>query len=215
VSKAVEDAKWVDEGSTAAEKRRAEKETKRLEAAQKEAKRKALVAKDDEEAAAAKKRSAAADRVTRQAILSVQERQAADAEKQAARERELRQMKQANLIPQIEPIENVNQSRAAQEAQDRARYGANGVVSASTLDEAVAAAQKLSGKQTSKTDKHPEKRMRAAFADYLERMMPACKAEHPTLKHSQLHEIIWKSWQKAPENPHVAAAIDEASKAGT
>jgi hypothetical protein len=41
-------------------------------------------------------------------------------------------------------------------------------------------------------DKHPEKRLKAAYAEYEERNMPLVKADNPTLKLSQLRELIWK-----------------------
>jgi hypothetical protein len=50
-------------------------------------------------------------------------------------------------------------------------------------------------------DKHPEKRMKAAYKSYEEAELPIIKAENPSLKLSQLKQIIFKNWQKAPENP--------------
>ncbi|KAJ1734904.1 hypothetical protein LPJ61_000835 [Coemansia biformis] len=50
-------------------------------------------------------------------------------------------------------------------------------------------------------DRHPERRMKAALAEYTERMLPIIKEEHPGLRQSQMKDIIFKRWQKAPENP--------------
>lgn len=50
-------------------------------------------------------------------------------------------------------------------------------------------------------DRHPEKRMKAAFKTYEETQLPIIKAENPSLKLSQLRQIIFKNWQKSPENP--------------
>ncbi|CBY08239.1 unnamed protein product [Oikopleura dioica] len=52
-----------------------------------------------------------------------------------------------------------------------------------------------------KADKHPEKRMKAAFNDFEQKRYKGLKAENPTLKRSQLRELLWKEWQKSPENP--------------
>jgi hypothetical protein len=60
-------------------------------------------------------------------------------------------------------------------------------------------------------DKNPEKRMKAAWARYQEREMPALKAEYKTLRLTQLKEMLWRKWQKSPENPAVAAAKAEAA----
>lgn len=50
-------------------------------------------------------------------------------------------------------------------------------------------------------DRHPEKRMKAAFKAYENSQMSIIKAENPSLKLSQLKQIIFKNWQKSPENP--------------
>lgn len=50
-------------------------------------------------------------------------------------------------------------------------------------------------------DRHPEKRMKAAFKAYEESQLPSIKAQNPSLKLSQLKQIIFKNWQKSPENP--------------
>lgn len=68
---------------------------------------------------------------------------------------------------------------------------------ASTVDEAI---QVLDSKETDE-DRHPEKRMKAAYKAYEEEQLPVLKATNPSLKLSQLKQIIFKNWQKAPENP--------------
>lgn len=50
-------------------------------------------------------------------------------------------------------------------------------------------------------DKHPERRLKAAFATYEEANMPRIKEENPTLRLSQLKQILRKEWQKSPDNP--------------
>lgn len=50
-------------------------------------------------------------------------------------------------------------------------------------------------------DKHPEKRMKAAYTAFEERRLKTLKEEQPTLRLSQLKQIIFKEWQKSPENP--------------
>lgn len=68
---------------------------------------------------------------------------------------------------------------------------------ATTVDEAL---QVLNANETEE-DRHPEKRMKAAYKAYEDAQLPIIKAENPTLKLSQLKQIIFKNWQKAPENP--------------
>ncbi|KAF9945529.1 hypothetical protein BGZ65_010635, partial [Modicella reniformis] len=50
-------------------------------------------------------------------------------------------------------------------------------------------------------DRHPERRFKAAFAAYLERELPTLKKEHPGLRQNQMHDMLYKQFQKSPENP--------------
>ena len=70
--------------------------------------------------------------------------------------------------------------------------------SASSVTEAI---QVLSIAQDEKVDKHPEKRMKAAYTEFEERRLQELKAENKSLKLSQLKQMIFKEWQKHPDNP--------------
>nr|CAD7606724.1 unnamed protein product [Timema genevievae] len=50
-------------------------------------------------------------------------------------------------------------------------------------------------------DRHPEKRLKAAYTAFEEVNMPRIKSENPTLRLSQLKQILRKDWMKSPENP--------------
>ena len=50
-------------------------------------------------------------------------------------------------------------------------------------------------------DKHPERRVKAAYAAFEEARLPEVKIENPSLRLTQLKQIIWNEWQKSPENP--------------
>ncbi|CAM4759014.1 unnamed protein product [Rotaria magnacalcarata] len=50
-------------------------------------------------------------------------------------------------------------------------------------------------------DSHPEKRMKAAFDAYEQENLPKLKQEHPTLRMSQLKQLLKKEWMKSPDNP--------------
>jgi hypothetical protein len=43
--------------------------------------------------------------------------------------------------------------------------------------------------------------MKAAFDAYEKENLPKLKQEHPTLRLSQLKQLLKKEWIKAPENP--------------
>lgn len=45
------------------------------------------------------------------------------------------------------------------------------------------------------------RRRKAAYLAFEERELPILRAEKPGLKQSQYKEILFKMWQKSPENP--------------
>lgn len=68
---------------------------------------------------------------------------------------------------------------------------------ASTVDQALSVLKV----KDSDDDRHPEKRMKAAFKAYEDVEFPILKAQNPSLKMSQIKQMIFKNWQKSPENP--------------
>lgn len=48
---------------------------------------------------------------------------------------------------------------------------------------------------------HPEKRRKAAYKAYEEKMMPEMKQQYPGLKRQQYLDKIFALWKKSPENP--------------
>ncbi|KAJ9099924.1 hypothetical protein QFC21_003929 [Naganishia friedmannii] len=56
-------------------------------------------------------------------------------------------------------------------------------------------------------EKHPERRFKAAFEAYVEREMPELRKDHPGLRKQQMHDILFKQFQKAPENPFNQVSI--------
>jgi hypothetical protein len=77
-------------------------------------------------------------------------------------------------------------------------------VEARGLDSALVAIQSLAltaDGDAPSGDKHPEKRMKAAWAAYEASELPGLQAQKPGLKRQQYKDLLWKSWQKAPTNP--------------
>lgn len=68
---------------------------------------------------------------------------------------------------------------------------------ARSIEEAIAV---LSFKEA-EIDRHPEKRLKAAFTAFEEANLPRIKSENPTLRISQLKQILRKEWMRSPENP--------------
>ncbi|XP_037553954.1 coiled-coil domain-containing protein 124 [Nematolebias whitei] len=72
-----------------------------------------------------------------------------------------------------------------------------GAVEARTIEDAIA----VLSTGPEEEDRHPERRMKAAFAAYEETNMPRLKQENPNMRLSQLKQQLKKEWNKAPENP--------------
>ncbi|KAJ1963583.1 hypothetical protein GGI12_001966 [Dipsacomyces acuminosporus] len=50
-------------------------------------------------------------------------------------------------------------------------------------------------------DRHPERRAKAAYKAFEDRELDRIKAESPGLRLTQIKQLLWKEWQKSPENP--------------
>ena len=50
-------------------------------------------------------------------------------------------------------------------------------------------------------DKHPEKRMKAAFTAFEEKRLPILRQENPNMRLSQIKQMLQKEWRSSPENP--------------
>ncbi|PGH15919.1 hypothetical protein AJ79_02086 [Helicocarpus griseus UAMH5409] len=63
---------------------------------------------------------------------------------------------------------------------------------------------------TTKIDRHPERRFKAAYAAFETRRLPEIKEEHPGLRRQQQIEVCRKEFEKSEENPfnQVSVAFD-------
>ncbi|KAG9350728.1 hypothetical protein JZ751_024617 [Albula glossodonta] len=71
-----------------------------------------------------------------------------------------------------------------------------GTVEARTIEDAIAVLSTADD-----VDRHPERRMKAAFAAFEELHMPRLKMENPNMRLSQLKQQLKKEWMKSPDNP--------------
>ena len=77
-------------------------------------------------------------------------------------------------------------------------------LSASGLDNALAALAltgKDSGVSNKDIDRHPERRVKAAYNAYEERRLPEIRKENPGLRLQQIKNLVFKEFQKLSENP--------------
>ncbi|KAJ5983234.1 hypothetical protein N7481_005333 [Penicillium waksmanii] len=78
--------------------------------------------------------------------------------------------------------------------------GKPGSLNASGIDNALDALS-LTGKDTSKVEKHPERRFKAAFAAFEARRLPEIEEENPGLRRQQRIDLCRKEFEKSEENP--------------
>jgi pyruvate/2-oxoglutarate dehydrogenase complex dihydrolipoamide acyltransferase (E2) component len=197
-----EDAAWREAGEGAkskAQAKKAEQEKQRAEAAAKKLEAKRLA--EEEEAAMSKPKSTGkapkvTGKVTHHQLQKQKEeehgaRAAAQREKQMALRREVDERAYGALVDT-----HVNTNREED------------LVEARNLDEAIEALGSLGfGGEAATPDKHPEKRMKAAWLAYEKRELPALKEEKPGLKQQQYKDMLWKLWQKSPDNPMNQVAL--------
>ncbi|KAI5899131.1 DUF1014-domain-containing protein [Schizophyllum commune H4-8] len=94
-------------------------------------------------------------------------------------------------------------------------YTATGLDNALDLLEVVTAKMDKAsvGSQAAGLERHPERRFKAAFEAYKERELPNLKKEHPGLRMQQMQDILYKQFQKSPENPFNQVTVSyDASK---
>ncbi|KAJ3019083.1 hypothetical protein HKX48_002389 [Thoreauomyces humboldtii] len=84
---------------------------------------------------------------------------------------------------------------------DVPEFGATGIDAALDLLELVDAPQGAAPRPIDKMERHPEKRMKSAWAAFEEREMPLIKEELPKLRLTQYKQLLQKRWKKSPENP--------------
>lgn len=80
--------------------------------------------------------------------------------------------------------------------------------SASNLDDAIALLDATNLDTDKLTlDRHPERRVKAAYTVFEQAEMPLLKLENPGLRLSQLRQLLKKKWDKSPTNPLNQASI--------
>ncbi|XP_072245399.1 coiled-coil domain-containing protein 124 [Leuresthes tenuis] len=99
-------------------------------------------------------------------------------------------------LEEIKPKEKSHLETPLEENINRV-IAEEGTVEARTIEDAIAVLS--TGPED--MDRHPERRMKAAFTAYEEANMPRLKKENPNMRLSQLKQQLKKEWAKSPENP--------------
>uniref|UniRef100_A0A914GV71 UDP-N-acetylglucosamine--dolichyl-phosphate N-acetylglucosaminephosphotransferase n=1 Tax=Globodera rostochiensis TaxID=31243 RepID=A0A914GV71_GLORO len=120
---------------------------------------------------------------------------------QIERERQLEEMrrKEAERVRLLELKNIMVQDEAELLGGNVNRLSIDGQV-AQTVEEAISVLKQPTD-QHQQQDLHPEKRVRAAFTAFEERRLAELKEERPTLRLSQLKQLVKKEWLKSLENP--------------
>uniref|UniRef100_A0A4X1UC85 Coiled-coil domain containing 124 n=1 Tax=Sus scrofa TaxID=9823 RepID=A0A4X1UC85_PIG len=210
--KELEDAYWKDEDKHVMrkEQRKEEKEKRRLEQLERKKETQRLLEEEDSKLKGGKApRVAAPSKVTRAQIEETlrrdhQHKEASDAAEKA----------KSHLEVPLE--ENVNR-----------RVLEEGSVEARTIEDAIAVLRYMTGEgprslgwgrgwglshapalcvllhslAEEAADRHPERRMRAAFTAFEEAQLPRLKQENPNMRLSQLKQLLKKEWLRSPDNP--------------
>ncbi|XP_075405012.1 coiled-coil domain-containing protein 124 [Tenrec ecaudatus] len=180
--KELEDAYWRDEDKHVMrkEQRKEEKEKRRLEQLERKKETQRLLEEEDSKLKGGKApRAAAPGKVTRAQIEETLRRDGQHREASEPAEKSL-----SHLEVPLE--ENVNR-RVLEEGSVEARTVEDAIAVLSVAEEAA--------------DRHPERRMRAAFTAFEEVQLPRLKLENPNMRLSQLKQLLKKEWMRSPDNP--------------
>lgn len=127
-----------------------------------------------------------------------------EAEEKLKQERAQAEAMARQKIFTVDPLnhENTNRLEGTMRAADEEKYGAGNVFHARGVEKALQAMTlaTVSGADLVK-DRHPEKRVKAAYKEFEAERLPELRADWPDLKLSQLKERLRKEWDKSDRNP--------------
>ncbi|KAL7993066.1 hypothetical protein Chor_017322 [Crotalus horridus] len=178
--KELEDAFWKDEDKHVMRKehRKEEREKRRLEQLERKKELQRMLEEEDAQLKGKAPKTPGPARVTRAQIDEALQKDLKEGGDTAGGEKP-----KSHLELPLE--ENLNR-----------RVLEEGAVEARTIEEAIAV---LSVAED--LDRHPERRMKAAFSAFEEGTLPRLKQENPNMRLSQLKQLLKKEWMRAPENP--------------
>jgi hypothetical protein len=190
-----EDAKWVDNDKNlqAKEARKAEKDAKADDAARKQREKADLLRQEEEMASKIGKNSKLTSNKVKQSDIKISALSGMmfDTKKKKKSEKE----SSSSDLVHDQPLEpNLNREAMLEQLRTGIKVE-SGTGTAEALSAITAALGDI------KLDPHPEKRMKQLHATFEERRLKELMIEKPNLKRSQYKEMIWKEWQKSPENP--------------
>ncbi|XXQ38068.1 HMG box domain-containing protein [Plasmodiophora brassicae] len=118
-----------------------------------------------------------------------------------------------SFLSPLQPSEDVkeNNREAPVPMEPNRNLIDDGFVEVHGIDEAL---DSLFVSGAKELDRHPERRAKAAYTAFEERMLPILKDENPHLKLSQYKQKLRDLWKKSPENPLNQASLPYNAKPG-
>ncbi|CAO3622951.1 unnamed protein product [Cunninghamella blakesleeana] len=131
------------------------------------------------------------------------EKKAAAAAKKAEAAKLLAQEEKelGNAKPKLSGADKKAGKKSAKIAQETATRRTIPEFTATNIDDAIDLLSLDDKIKAKDIEKHPERRFKAALAAFEERELPRFKQENPGLRLSQLKELMYKAFQKSPDNP--------------
>jgi len=117
----------------------------------------------------------------------------------------------ADDAPVAPAVSAESSTKNGDEPQEVESFSATGIDNALDLLEVVTAKMDKAsvGNQAASTiEKHPERRFKAAFNAYVDRELPNIRAEQPGLRLQQYKDLLFKQFQKSPENPFNQTTVE-------
>ncbi|KAL9825434.1 coiled-coil domain-containing protein 124 isoform 2-T3 [Geothlypis trichas] len=176
----LEDELWKDEDKHVLrkEQRKEEREKRRLEQLERRKELQRLLEEEDSKLKGKSPKQGNPGKITRAQIEENVRKEQQQRENTDAGEKE-----KSHLELPLE--ENLNR-----------RLPEEGSVEARSIEDAITA---LSVSQP--LERHPERRLRAAFAAFEELQLPRLRRDNPNMRLSQLRQLLKKEWMRSPENP--------------
>ncbi|TFK06571.1 N-alpha-acetyltransferase 30 [Platysternon megacephalum] len=176
----LEDAFWKDEDKHVMrkEQRKEEREKRRLEQLERKKEMQRLLEEED-----AKLKGKLLKPITPGKITRAQIEETIRKDQQQKENGDEVEKQKSHLDVPLE--ENINR-----------RVLEEGTVEARTIEDAIAVLSVADD-----LDRHPERRMKAAFATFEEINLPRLKQENPNMRLSQLKQLLKKEWMRSPDNP--------------
>uniref|UniRef100_H3B1E2 Coiled-coil domain containing 124 n=1 Tax=Latimeria chalumnae TaxID=7897 RepID=H3B1E2_LATCH len=178
--KELEDAFWKDDDKHVQrkEQKKEEREKRRLDQLERKKELQRLLEEEDAKLKGKSSKAAAPSKVTRAQIEETLKKEQQQQENQQKDEGQ-----KSHLEVPLE--ENINRLVLEE-----------GTVEARTIEDAIAVLG-----SAEEIDRHPERRMKAAYAAFEEITLPQLKLENPNMRLSQLKQLLKKEWMKSPDNP--------------